>query len=382
MENNDKLQDFVDALVESIDQKFDFASAEEKQYFYENVIEIILSSKENEIEDNINAFLNENYDNPEEMQALLSEGIGDAVGGFFKGIGKGIGGIAKGIGKGIGGIASGIGSGIGAILHGPAGARYYEKNKDDKDKKPKDEKTVPPPPPVTQQQKKPVPSKLKSGEFVGTTPNPKDYEGKVTGSLEPEADKFKTDSVYYSKDGKPDLSGTGYTRTSETKDGSLSPSQAERFRQERQKRKEQQRNADESMPSGTGQSDLPPIPDREKPQTTFGRPLGQLGKGKVSPQQPSDVTSARGQQPGRRTSNTGATMYTGEKNPDLSFVTVKKRTADAIRRRGVRANPEEVRSNLQVGTKLRRESVEDSNPNSMITESLKFISKKAPYEKQ
>jgi hypothetical protein len=367
MENNNKVQEFVDVLVEALDGKFDFASPEDKQFFYENIVEIILSSEEVAVEDNIDAFLNENYDNPEEMQTLLSEGIGSAVGKIF-----------TGIGKGIGGVLSGLGSGVGAVLHGPAPVRYYDGYDRNKKKKPKDEKTITTPPTVPP--KPPVPPKssnTKSGEFVGYTPKPEDYEGDASTKK----DEFKTDAVPYGEDGRPNLAGTGYTRTPEAKGGSLSPSQAERFRQERQRRKET-RNADESVPSGTGQTDLAPIPDREKSQTTAGRPLGGLGRGKVSPQQSSDVTSARGQQPGRRTSSTGATVYTGPKNPDLSFDVAKKRTADAIRRRAAVANPREVYSGLQVGSKLRRESVEDSNSNSMITESLKFISKKAPYEKQ
>jgi hypothetical protein len=367
MENNNKVQEFVDVLVEALDEKFDFTSPEDKQFFYENIVEIILSSEEVNVEDNIGAFLNENYDNPEEMQTLLSEGIGSAIGGIF-----------KGIGKGIGGVLSGLGSGVGAILHGPASVRYYDGYDKNKKKKPKDEKTTTTPPttPPTAP-KPPKPSNMKSGEFSGYAPKPEDYEGDASSKK----DEFKSDAVPYGKDSKPDLAGTGYTRTPEAKGGSLSTSQAERFRQERQRRKET-RNADESMPSGTGQSDLPAIPDREKPQTTFGRPIGQLGRGKVTPQQSSDVTSSKGQQPGRRTAKTGAQTYTGPKNPDLSFSVAKTRTANAIRRRADVANPKQVYSGLQVGSKLRRESVEDSNPNSMITESTKFMSKKAPYEKQ
>ena len=75
MEQNSKLDILVEGIADGIDMHIEFNSSEEREFFIENVVEIIINSDEDSVEENINEFLAENYDNPEELKETLNEGI-------------------------------------------------------------------------------------------------------------------------------------------------------------------------------------------------------------------------------------------------------------------------------------------------------------------
>jgi hypothetical protein len=307
MEEN-KLQQFVNNLVESIDNVLEFETEEEKKYFYENIIDIILSSDESEVQNNINKFLEENYELSDEVRGKLNEGvisaIGSGIGSVFSGVGKGIGAAVRGIGsgiksvgKGVGAAAKGIGAGIRNIFAGPGYGygRYYDSrdkikktNKNNEKEETSDKPTPKPgptPPPVSP---KPTSDKV---NFVGYTPTAKDYEGEIprepaakSGIITKPKDFDAKGNIPYSNMRSDVLNykrSTGFTPKDKV---SLSPSMAAKFREERRKRKLET----------TTESSTPPSGGKKKPS----RPLGS-GKTSGYGEDNSEPRPVRGNQPGR-----------------------------------------------------------------------------------
>ena len=101
MDTNERLEAAIDLLVEEIDNNIVFYSEGARSYFIENVVYIMLASPEDQINDNLNYFLEENYNNYTEMQNSLNEGIGDWVRGAAKAVGSAIGGVGRAFKQGI-----------------------------------------------------------------------------------------------------------------------------------------------------------------------------------------------------------------------------------------------------------------------------------------
>ena len=91
MLNEEKLDLVVQQLAESIESKIQFYSDEDREFFIENVINIILLSEQDKVEHNLYCFLEHNYENYGSLQTNLNEGIGSFVKGVFKGIGRTLG---------------------------------------------------------------------------------------------------------------------------------------------------------------------------------------------------------------------------------------------------------------------------------------------------
>lgn len=87
----EKLDIIVNHLVENIDSRVKFYSDEDREFFIENVVNIILLSEEDKLEYNLYCFLEHNYSNYGKLQQNLNEGIGSFVKGVFKGIGRAVG---------------------------------------------------------------------------------------------------------------------------------------------------------------------------------------------------------------------------------------------------------------------------------------------------
>ena len=87
----EKLDIIVNRLVENIDSRVKFYSDEDREFFIENVVNIILLSEEDKLEYNLYCFLEHNYSNYGKLQQNLNEGIGSFVKGVFKGIGRAVG---------------------------------------------------------------------------------------------------------------------------------------------------------------------------------------------------------------------------------------------------------------------------------------------------
>lgn len=87
----EKLDIIVNHLVENIDSRVKFYSDEDREFFIENVVNIILLSEEDKLEYNLYCFLEHNYTNYGKLQQNLNEGIGSFVKGVFKGIGRAVG---------------------------------------------------------------------------------------------------------------------------------------------------------------------------------------------------------------------------------------------------------------------------------------------------
>ena len=98
MLNEEKLDLIVSELVENIESKITFYSDEDREFFIENVVNIILLSEQDQVEYNLYCFLEHNYENHTSLQHNLNEGIG----GFVSSIGSAVKGVAKGIGRALG----------------------------------------------------------------------------------------------------------------------------------------------------------------------------------------------------------------------------------------------------------------------------------------
>jgi len=91
MLNEEKLDLVVSQLVENIESRITFYSDEDREFFLENVVNIILLSEQDQVEYNLYCFLEHNYSNYSSLQHNLNEGIGSFVKGIAKGIGRAIG---------------------------------------------------------------------------------------------------------------------------------------------------------------------------------------------------------------------------------------------------------------------------------------------------
>ncbi len=88
MLNEEKLDLVVSQLVENIESKITFYSDEDREFFIENVVNIILLSEQDQVEYNLYCFLEHNYENHTSLQHNLNEGIGSFVKGIAKGVGR------------------------------------------------------------------------------------------------------------------------------------------------------------------------------------------------------------------------------------------------------------------------------------------------------
>lgn len=102
------LELLLENIAVELDQVIEFDSDEEKKFFLESVLSIVVTSEPEYLEENLNQFLVENYQEPE----LLQEGILDTLGR----IGRGIGGAIKGTLKHTGKFIKRVGQGIGAAM--------------------------------------------------------------------------------------------------------------------------------------------------------------------------------------------------------------------------------------------------------------------------
>lgn len=88
MLNEEKLELVVSQLVENIESRITFYSDEDREFFVENVVNIILLSEQDQVEYNLYCFLEHNYENHSSLQHNLNEGIGNFVKGVAKSVGR------------------------------------------------------------------------------------------------------------------------------------------------------------------------------------------------------------------------------------------------------------------------------------------------------
>ena len=88
MLNEEKLDLIVSQLVENIESRITFYSDEDREFFVENVVRIILLSEQDQVEYNLYCFLEHNYENHSSLQHNLNEGIGNFVKGVAKSVGR------------------------------------------------------------------------------------------------------------------------------------------------------------------------------------------------------------------------------------------------------------------------------------------------------
>lgn len=88
MLNEEKLDLIVSQLVENIESRITFYSDEDREFFVENVVNIILLSEQDQVEYNLYCFLEHNYENHTSLQHNLNEGIGNFVKGVAKSVGR------------------------------------------------------------------------------------------------------------------------------------------------------------------------------------------------------------------------------------------------------------------------------------------------------
>jgi hypothetical protein len=88
MLNEEKLDLVVSQLVENIESRIKFYSDEDREFFVENVVRIILLSEQDQVEYNLYCFLEHNYENHSSLQHNLNEGIGNFVKGVAKSVGR------------------------------------------------------------------------------------------------------------------------------------------------------------------------------------------------------------------------------------------------------------------------------------------------------
>ena len=151
MDTNERLEAALFELVYHIDDHINFYSEEARLYFIENVIDIIIDSPEENVEQNLFYFLEENYYNYPQMQNSLNEGIGDWVRGAAKAVGSAIGGVGRAFKQGLAGgrpaekIAFGPAPTTQVVAGKEGGSGGGDKNtpkpNTPKPKKPKPEKT-------------------------------------------------------------------------------------------------------------------------------------------------------------------------------------------------------------------------------------------------
>lgn len=99
------LELLLENIAVELDQVIEFDSDEEKEFFLESVLSIVVTSEPEYLEENLNEFLVENYQEPE----LLQEGILDTLGKIGKGIGWAVKGSLKAGGRFIKDVGKGIG---------------------------------------------------------------------------------------------------------------------------------------------------------------------------------------------------------------------------------------------------------------------------------
>lgn len=91
MINQEKLELVVEQLVENIESKIKFYSDEDREFFIENVVNIILLSEEDQVDYNIYCFLEHNYENYAPLQQNLNEGVLDFIKGGVRAVGRALG---------------------------------------------------------------------------------------------------------------------------------------------------------------------------------------------------------------------------------------------------------------------------------------------------
>jgi hypothetical protein len=86
--DDQNLKNITLQLASSIDSQIQFYSDDDRIYFIENVITILMTSDSASIKANMKNFVVENYENGYELSEDINEGIGSFVKGFAKGVGR------------------------------------------------------------------------------------------------------------------------------------------------------------------------------------------------------------------------------------------------------------------------------------------------------
>lgn len=86
--DDQNLKNITLELASSIDSQIQFYSDDDRIYFIENVITILMTSDSASIKTNMKNFVVENYENGYELSEDINEGIGSFVKGFAKGVGR------------------------------------------------------------------------------------------------------------------------------------------------------------------------------------------------------------------------------------------------------------------------------------------------------
>ena len=86
--DDQNLKNITLQLASSIDSQIQFYSDDDRIYFIENVITILMTSDSASIKTNMKNFVVENYENGYELSEDINEGIGSFVKGFAKGVGR------------------------------------------------------------------------------------------------------------------------------------------------------------------------------------------------------------------------------------------------------------------------------------------------------
>ena len=86
--DDQNLKNITLQLASSIDSQIQFYSDDDRIYFIENVITILMTSVSASIKTNMKNFVVENYENGYELSEDINEGIGSFVKGFAKGVGR------------------------------------------------------------------------------------------------------------------------------------------------------------------------------------------------------------------------------------------------------------------------------------------------------
>lgn len=86
--DDQNLKNITLQLASSIDSQIQFYSEDDRIYFIENVITILMTSDSASIKTNMKNFVVENYENGYELSEDINEGVGSFVKGFAKGVGR------------------------------------------------------------------------------------------------------------------------------------------------------------------------------------------------------------------------------------------------------------------------------------------------------
>ena len=86
--DDQNLKNITLQLASSIDSQIQFYSDDDRIYFIENVITILMTSDSASIKTNMKNFVVENYENGYELSEDINEGVGSFVKGFAKGVGR------------------------------------------------------------------------------------------------------------------------------------------------------------------------------------------------------------------------------------------------------------------------------------------------------